>query len=299
MNQAQTENAPVAILFADVVGSTRIYDQIGDVAAAELIGGALRDVAHIAAQAGGRHMKNIGDCVMLQFTGTSAAFLAGRSIVDLINRSDATSEVRFRVGLHVGSVVHQVDDLFGDTVNVAAHITKLATPDTMVLTDAAYALLPPSLQAESASIGRIRLKGRNDPVLLYEVRESGEMESTATMQVFERDPAGKTTRRLCLQVNGADCELSPADGWLTIGRAKLCDVVLTNSLASRMHARIGWRDDQVVLIDQSANGTFIQISDQKLKICRQETLLFGTGELRFGSRSGNQDAEVVRFRIET
>ena len=70
-------NSPVTVLFADVVGSTRIYDQIGDVAASALIGGVLREVTEVASRAGGQHMKNIGDCVMLQFTGTPAAFLAG------------------------------------------------------------------------------------------------------------------------------------------------------------------------------------------------------------------------------
>ena len=53
-------NSPVTVLFADVVGSTRIYDQIGDVAASALIGGVLREVTEVASQAGGQHMKNIG-----------------------------------------------------------------------------------------------------------------------------------------------------------------------------------------------------------------------------------------------
>ena len=79
--QMQIPNAPVTVLFADVVGSTRIYDQIGDEAASTLIGGVLRQVTEVASQAGGRHMKNIGDCVMLQFSGTPAAFLAARGII--------------------------------------------------------------------------------------------------------------------------------------------------------------------------------------------------------------------------
>ncbi len=159
----QIPNTPVTVLFADVVGSTRIYDQIGDEAASTLIGGVLRQVTEVAGQAGGQRMKNIGDCVMLQFTGTPAAFLAAKGIIAAVNRVESMADVTFRVGLQVGTVVRDDGDFFGDTVNVVAHITKLATPGGIVLSDAVYALLPPPLQAEVRPLGRITLKGRKDP----------------------------------------------------------------------------------------------------------------------------------------
>jgi len=291
-------NSPVTVLFADVVGSTRIYDQIGDVAASELIGGVLREVTEVASQAGGQHMKNIGDCVMLQFTGTPAAFLAGRGIIAAVNRPESTMQVSFRVGLQVGTVVRDEDDFFGDTVNVAAHITKLATPGAIVLTDAVYELLPPSLQAEVRPLGRIRLKGRKEPIQLYEALDDGTLEATSTTYTVEEDTSSEKAR-LCLLVGGVERFLLSSDGWLTLGRAKVSDVVLASSQVSRTHARIGWRDGNVVLIDQSANGTFVRISEQETHIRRQEMLLFGSGEICCGARVGKPDVEAIKFRIET
>jgi len=291
-------NSPVTVLFADVVGSTRIYDQIGDEAASALIGGVLRQVTDVASQAGGRHMKNIGDCVMLQFTGTPAAFLAARGIIAAVNRPGLMPRVNFRVGLQVGTVVRDDDDFFGDTVNVAAHITKLATPGAIVLSDAVYELLPPSLQAEVRPLGRITLKGRQEPIQLYEALGDGALEATSTMYALEEDGEGENAR-LCLEVGGVERYLSSTDGWLTLGRAKVSDVVLASSQVSRTHARIGWKDGNFVLVDQSANGTFVRIVGQETHIRRQEMLLFGSGEICCGGRFDKPDTEVIRFRIET
>jgi len=260
--QMQIPNAPVTVLFADVVGSTRIYDQIGDEAASTLIGGVLRQVIEVASQAGGRHMKNIGDCVMLQFTGTPAAFLAARGIIAAVNRPGSMPRVNFRVGLQVGTVVRDDDDFFGDTVNVAAHITKLAAPGAIVLSDAVYDLLPPSLQAEVRPLGRITLKGRQEPIQLYEALGDGALEATSTMYALDEDAEGEHSR-LCLEVGGAERYLSSSDGWLTLGRAKASDIVLASSQVSRAHARIGWKDGNFVLVDQSANGTFVRILGQE------------------------------------
>ncbi len=290
-------NSPVTVLFADVVGSTQIYDQIGDVAASALIGGVLRQVTDVASQAGGQHMKNIGDCVMLLFTGTNAAFLAGRGIIAAVDQTESTLRVNFRIGLHVGTVVRDEDDYFGDTVNVAAHITKLATPGAIVLTDAVYALLPPSLQAEVRPLGPIRLKGRKELIQLYEAIDVDAFEATSTTYASD-DVADSDKARLCLLVSGSERYLRPSDGWLTLGRAKVSDVVLASSQVSRSHARIGWRDGNVVLVDQSANGTFLRIAGQETHIRRQEMLLFGSGEICCGARCGKPDVEVIRFTIE-
>ena len=296
--QMQIPNAPVTVLFADVVGSTRIYDQIGDEAASALIGGVLRQVTEVASQAGGRHMKNIGDCVMLQFSGTPAAFLAARGIIAAVNRPESTPRVNFRVGLQVGTVVTDDDDCFGDTVNVAAHITKLATPGAIVLSDAVYELLPPSLQAEARPLGRITLKGRQVPIQLYEALGDGALEATSTMYALDED-AEDEQARLCLEVGGAERYVSSSDGWLTLGRAKASDIVLASSQVSRTHARIGWKDGNFVLIDQSANGTFVRILGQETHVRRHEMLLFGSGEICCGGRCEKTDAEIIRFRFET
>lgn len=291
-------NSPVTVLFADVVGSTRIYDQIGDVAASALIGGVLRQATEVASQAGGQHMKNIGDCVMLLFTSTPAAFLAGRGIIAAVEQSDSTVRVNFRIGLHVGAVVRDADDYFGDTVNVAAHITKLATPGAIVLTDAVHALLPPPMQAEVRPLGPIRLKGRKEPIQLYEALDDGALEATSTMYTVD-DVADSEKARLCLLVGGAERYLGLNEGWLSVGRSKISDVVLASSQVSRTHARIGWRDGNVVLIDQSANGTFVRIAGQETHVRRQEMLLFGSGEICCGARCGKPDAEIIEFRVET
>ncbi len=91
--------------------------------------------------------------------------------------------------------------------------------------------------------------------------------------------------RLCLEIGGTTRYLSASDNWLTLGRAKASDVILASSAVSRNHARIGWHDGNFVLIDQSANGTFVRIVGQETHIRRQEMLLFGSGEICCGAHA--------------
>jgi len=98
---------------------------------------------------------------------------------------------------------------------------------------------------------------------------------------------------------GAAGDIREKDGQpaVTLGRDPQCDVVITDKMASRMHARIERRRDKFVIVDQSSNGTYVTVDgEREILLRREELILRGKGHISFGHahQPGTGDA-VLRF----
>lgn len=124
-----------AILVADVVGYSRLMgeDQQRTLAALQQLRDALFD-PHVAAN-GGNIAKRMGDGWIVEFASVADAVDCALSIQSGLAGHDI---IRLRMGIHIGDVVRQNDDIFGDGVNVAARLEALAAPGEILLSDTAY-----------------------------------------------------------------------------------------------------------------------------------------------------------------
>jgi class 3 adenylate cyclase len=113
-----------AVLFADVAGSTRLYEQAGDAEALATIGRCLTLAENVARGYGGRLIKTIGDEAMLVFAAADQAIEAAGEIQARMAGAPphGTVRVAFRVGIHCGPAIERDGDVFGDSVNVAARM---------------------------------------------------------------------------------------------------------------------------------------------------------------------------------
>src|SRR5687767_9204380 len=107
------------VLFADVSGSTKLYETAGDATALEAISGCLAAATRATQLAGGRVVKTIGDEIMALLPGPDAA---AHAAADMQGKIDALPEVAgtklgVRIGFHHGPVLQRDNDVFGDTVN--------------------------------------------------------------------------------------------------------------------------------------------------------------------------------------
>ena len=154
---------PPAIAFLDLTGYTRLTEERGDRAAAELAG-RLIEIVHDRAQArGGRPVKFLGDGVMFHFPDPARGVLCA---LELVGRIPEVGLPRARVGLHSGPVVFQNGDYFGRTVNVAARIGDYARPgEVLVSEDVAAADGADAVRYEP--VGPVSLKGLTAPITLY------------------------------------------------------------------------------------------------------------------------------------
>ena len=107
----------MTVLFADVCGSTRLYETIGDTAALATIGRCVALICTVCAGHGGRVVKTIGDEAMAVFTHVDKAAQAAAEMQARISEEPAVggSRLAIRVGFHEGPTIEADGDVFGDS----------------------------------------------------------------------------------------------------------------------------------------------------------------------------------------
>ena len=153
---------PPAICFLDITGYTRLTQERGDEAAADLAGTVSRLVQRTSVKHGGRPIKWLGDGVMFYFRDP------GSGVVSALEMLDGLSDAGLppaHVGLHAGPVLFQEGDYFGQTVNVSARIAEYARPGE-VLVSQAVADEAHASKVTFQEIGDVELKGLAAPLHL-------------------------------------------------------------------------------------------------------------------------------------
>jgi adenylate cyclase len=154
---------PPAIAFLDLSGYTRLADERGDEAAAEVasdLAGVVRDAAE---SHGGRPVKWLGDGVMFHFNDPAGAIRGG---LELVERTEQAISVPARIGINAGSVIVQEGDYFGRTVNVAARIADYAQPREVLVSEEARQSAEIA-DVEFELVGDVPLKGISSAVRLH------------------------------------------------------------------------------------------------------------------------------------
>jgi adenylate cyclase len=155
---------PPAIVFLDLTGYTKLTEERGDRAAAELAGRLVEIVHEFAHRRGGRPVKLLGDGVMFHFPEPAQGVWCGLELVDRLPRVGLPLA---RVGLHSGPVVFQDGDYFGRTVNVAARIGDYAQPGEVLVSDQVVADADRLEGVRFEPVGPVSLKGLSTPITLY------------------------------------------------------------------------------------------------------------------------------------
>ena len=156
---------PPAICFLDITGFTRLTEERGDEAAADLAARLTPLVQRPAERHDGKVVKWLGDGVMFHFREPTGGVVATLEMVDAISAAGLPPA---HVGLHTGPVVFQGGDYFGRTVNLAARIGEKAAPGQVLVTqEIVDRVVPDGIGFEP--VGAVELKGVSEPVLLHAV----------------------------------------------------------------------------------------------------------------------------------
>ena len=287
----------LAVLFADIAGSTKLYDTLGDTQAKRMIDECITLMRAITAQYGGRVVKTIGDEVMCVLPDADGACLAAMDMQLKISALPVVSGVQraIRAGFHVGSVIEENNDVFGDTVNLAARMAGLAKGTQIMTTRATVDRLSALLRSATRPIAALSVKGKGDDVEVCEViwQASDEM-TMATPSIL----AAARNMVLWLKHAGQEHLLEQSNTGIVLGRDAGCEIVVADRMASRHHARIERRRDKFFLIDQSTNGTFVAVAGEpEISLRREEVMLRGAGQIAFGHSVGEGGGEVVEFSV--
>jgi class 3 adenylate cyclase len=283
----------LAVLFADVAGSTRLYETLGDERALATVGRSVAAMGDACRAQGGRVVKTIGDEVMAVFATADAAAQAAIAMqARMAAEANAGNGVAIRIGFHAGPAIERDGDVFGDSVNVAALLVRLARASQVMTSAASASRLAPWLRARTRALGPLAVKGRLDDLHVCELVWQDTNDDVTTLSTRIEVPLA------CVRLRhaGREIVLGHATRSLAFGRDPRNDVVIADRLASRMHARIERRRDRFVLVDHSSNGTYVtREGEAELPLRREEFVLRGRGRISFGHAHAADPGEIVEF----
>jgi class 3 adenylate cyclase len=288
------EASNLAVLFADVSGSARLYETVGDADALAAIGRCLALIQAACEGHAGRVIKTIGDEVMAVFPSPDQAAEAAAEMQARISEQPAVGRVRLaiRVGFHFGPAIEVDGDVFGDSVNVAARMAALAKGEQVILSGATADALTPLVRARVRHIDSLTVKGKQKDIGIHELMwqaDDGDLTALSTR-------LARPLARIRLRHGANEIELDEVRSSLTIGRDQQNDVVILDRMASRVHARIERRRDKFVLVDQSSNGTFVSVQGEpEIQLRREEIILRGRGQVSFGHPYRDESGEILAF----
>lgn len=293
----------LAVLFADVVGSTRIYEALGDQRARDIIALCLDVMQGATEKHRGSVIKTIGDEVMATFPTADDAMNAAAQIQRGITTHPQLQiegqPVSVRIGCHFGPVVLEKHDVFGATVNTANRMTSQAKSGQIVTTAATVELLSSDWRASVRQIDLAPLSVQGAEVMLYEAIWQTDDITSMLPSIHMGAGADRKALRLRLVLSDRELVLDEGRAQIAIGRADENDVIIRGNLISRIHARIELARSKFLLIDQSTNGTFVtSVNGEEAFVRRDSMTLKGTGMIGLGKVPEAESPQTIRYICE-
>lgn len=289
----------VCVLFADVSGSDRLYEKLGDAEALHAVDRCIKRMERAVAIHGGRVVKVIGDEMMAVFGDADSGIQSACEIQQRIDNLPPVSGVKLsvRAGLHFGPTQERNDDVFGDTVDMAAGMVAAADSGQIVTTAGTVAVLSALLRKAVRPVGLRPLPENSvDDLAAFEVvwRDNPELTMKAS-HAMKPEPIPV----LRLRHAGVGAQFDGVRDAVSFGRDAGNDLIIADRRASRNHARIERRVGHYILVDQSTNGTYVTFDGQlEFALKKEEVTLHGRGRIAFGHSSRDVNAEIVEFELD-
>ena len=281
----------VAVLLADLTGSTPLYERLGNERAAQIVAACRDEMRAVAERENGEFIHYRGDDVLCVFEDCASALRAAKEIVVL----GGADRPGVHAGLTWGQIIMGRNEVFGDAVNLAARLGSLSNPGEVLVSGDFAEGLPEPVQRTLRPMDQVALKGKALPVDVYAAL-GFELE----MQTTQAPGAGMTVveTRVALQVAGEEHQLGEGEG-LVIGRGLDCSVVLGAPHISRRHAAITVRQGLAEFTDYSSTGSYLKFGEaEPFYVRRKPVVLSGRGAISLGVDMGEAREEMIWFSVD-
>ena len=302
-----TRIAERTVLFADLRGSTSLYETLGNAEATSVVTHTVKALGAAVPACGGALIKTLGDGLMAVFDtpaqGMQSALQMHEVLEDLVNRgrergaSAGLRGLRLQVALARGEVVEMAGDCFGDAVNVSARLIDHASDNETLVTGDVLAGLLEDLRLRFRSLDWMHLRGRAEPVQVHVL--GGRRGTDLAPTQFGGVPTtleSEAVRLVWLDVNEVfDGEHMP----VVLGRSPQAQFRVDDSRVSRAHARLDWHGGSFQLTDLSYNGTYVRFgnAEEVVSLRRGHCTLHGSGWIGLGGSPSDPTAPSVRFEL--
>jgi len=291
----ETQN--LAVLFADICESTKLYTTLGDNGARAVVNACLSIIREVVERYQGRVIKTIGDEALCVFRRADDGVQAAIDMQSQIEgKRPGKCHIQLHIGLHYGPVLVEDHDVFGDTVNAAAYLTAVAAAEQILTTEATERNLSAELKANVRSVFKAVLKGSTVESTVYQVMWHKDLSDLTDVNVRSHRIIPGDQGNLIVCHRNLSLRLDQGRPNITIGRGEDCDLVIHEKLASRKHLSIRLMRTHFYLVDHSLNGTFVSLeSGEEVHVLRKELLLDGSGKLTLGSGMQQGAQEIITF----
>jgi adenylate cyclase len=290
------------MVFADISGSTALYEALGNERATEAVTQVTQWIGDTIEAHGGRVVKKLGDGVLGVFGDASSAVSAMATMLRQhkvrLDRWPHPLRMEIRVGVASGEVVDVDGDCYGDAVNVASRLCERAGPaETTVL------LAGTAPDVWYRKLGMMDIRGKAELLMLYHVEwREDEAPDSLTMQaalVSNFAPVDSILGQIQFSWHGVDRTFTSSDAPVMVGRAEHAQLRINDPRVSRLHARIDWRNSGFVLTDMSSFGTWVRFegSDSPVRLRRDACILHGAGHIALGVSFNEPSAPVMSFHV--
>ncbi len=285
------QGSHVAVLFAAVCDKVRLYETLGDDRAHRRIAECANAMASAVAAGHGRVVKTADAEMLAVLPDANRAYAAATAILE----QQHSGGLPIRAGFHVGAVIEDAGDVFGDTVNLAARVMALAWPGEVLATDAAVQVLSDENRAGTRLLDReTAVQGKALPITVHEI--IGADQDMTVLGGLAATPPQRRRCRLDLEYQGRRLTVDGETGKITIGRVDGNDLVVPDDAVSRLHATIEARHGHFHISDISTNGTYVQTKGRPPLLLKRERLqLTGHGAISLGRAPAGNEDNLIRF----
>lgn len=293
------------VLFADLRGSTGLFETLGNAEAAAVVTQSVTLMGQIVVNCGGQVVKTLGDGLMAVFEQPQSSVESADEMHESLDRIVAQAPrgdgpmpaLKLQVAMAHGEVVELGGDCFGDAVNVAARLLDRAGDNETLCTEQVLERLAPEDRGRFRSLSRLQLRGRQEPVQVHrlEARRFGETVATlfeGTVPTVEPDGI----RLIWLDV---DRRFAGPDLPAVLGRSPQATYCIDDTRVSRSHARVEWHGGTFQVSDLSYNGTYVRFTgrDDVVALRRGSCTLHGSGVICLGAAPTDPTAPTVHFEV--
>jgi adenylate cyclase len=286
-------------MFADIVGSTRLYETLGDEIAEKLVTSTLRQLSDVVGKHQGVTVKTGGDDVLCRFSSTEHAIDAARAMHLLLAAKTGPTpdyKIAIRIGAHQGPVIESEGDIYGDAVNLAARVSALARGGKTLISGYTYEQLGEASRKRCRLFTNTTVKGKEQPIDVYDVV----WEQTDELTRIVGNEA-KNAMQSVLVIRFQDNVIRMSANTVTsttVGRGQDCDLVIPSQQASRQHCRIECNRGKYLFIDNSSNGSYINHNQTELFFHQEQVALQGEGYISLGEPTANTPDFLLHYSLE-
>jgi len=288
-------------MFVDLVGSTRLYESLGDVEAKRIVAACLDVAKTCTTEHQGHTVTELGDEVMTVFVdpgdAASAACAIHAKMAEIEIEGVEDLDLRMRIGMHYGPIAGHEDDMASETAKIAHWAASNAKPEQTLATAALIDALPRIFQAVSRFVDDETWNFVSiEHVAVHEIIWDVESVTAYRGEIPTLD--SQKCVRMKFSWNNHCVTLDADRPVISIGRGSENDLIVRHDMASRQHLSAQFSRGRCTITDNSTNGTvvFSNVDKKRHDIKRESFTLLGSGKIILGHPEEVDEKFAIRYQ---